>query len=143
DAGLLWKSCEEDLQSQLTEVAWHTCFHSALPVGIEGDEFVLSVPSAVFKERIENRYEGLVNGCLADAGAPHLRLRVEVRPDGSDPQQDPVPAVSVEPEAETHRPATPPAPAPRPVSEPAERVLIRSEERRAGNEWRSEVVADR
>jgi chromosomal replication initiator protein len=118
DAALLWKACADDLQAQVSDAVWLTCFHSAVPIGIDGDEFVLAVPSTVFKERIETRYQGLVNGALSDAGAPQLNLRVEVRSSES-PSLDE--AVLVEPPPPAPLGGTPPA---RRTPSTEERVLI-------------------
>ena len=78
DAELLWKACAEVLRSQVSDAVWLTCFHAATPLSSDGTTFVLGVPSNMFKDRIENRYLGLVEGALADIGAPNRTLRIEV-----------------------------------------------------------------
>lgn len=101
DAELLWRASADSLRAQVSEAVWLTCFHSADAVSWDGSELVLAVPSAMFKDRIEQRYLSLVLGALADAGAPGATLRVEVRPGTAPAPEEPaVPTEADAPAAE-------------------------------------------
>lgn len=80
DAGVLWTACAEMLQRQVSEPVWLTLFKFAEPIGLDGDELLLALPNAMARERIESRYRSVVEGALADIGAPHIRLRLVVAP---------------------------------------------------------------
>ncbi|MCC5951490.1 MAG: chromosomal replication initiator protein DnaA [Acidimicrobiia bacterium] len=79
DAELLWKQCADILREQVSEAVWLTSFNAVRPLRIEDGLFVLGVPSAVFKDRIESRYLTLVESTLRDASIEDLTLRIEVR----------------------------------------------------------------
>lgn len=94
DAEVLWRSCADVLRAQVSDAVWLTCFHAAVGVSADDDEFVLGVPSPVFKDRIETRYVGLLEGALADVGAEGMSVRVQVVPGASPPADDaPTPEV--------------------------------------------------
>jgi len=78
EADLLWKACSEILRAQVAEAVWLTSFNAVVPLRLEPDELVLSVPSVVFKERIESRYLTLVQSALADVGAPGITITIEI-----------------------------------------------------------------
>lgn len=80
EAGLLWKACAEILRAQVSDAVWLTCFDAAVPVRLDDGQFVLAVPSSMFKDRIESRYLTLVQSAMADAGAPGRVLDVLVDP---------------------------------------------------------------
>jgi chromosomal replication initiator protein len=84
-ASEMWTACAEVLREQVSEAVWLTTFNAAEPISLNELELVVAVPSSVVKDRIEGRYLTLVRSALADAGAPDLDLRIEVRTD--EPQQ--------------------------------------------------------
>jgi chromosomal replication initiator protein len=92
DAEILWKSCAELLREQVSEAVWLTSFNGVEPISLADDLLVLAVPSSVVKERIEARYLTVVKGALADAGAPDVDLRLDIRTAEDDYLADPTPA---------------------------------------------------
>jgi len=75
---LLWTACANVLREQVSEAVWLSSFAEATPVGRDGETLVLAVPSSWVKERIEGRYLGMVRAALADVGAGHVGIRVEI-----------------------------------------------------------------
>lgn len=82
EAELLWKACAETLRDKVTDPVWLTSFNAAIPVALTDQKFVLSVPSSVFRDRIESRYLGLLSEALAEAGVHNLEVVIEVQPRG-------------------------------------------------------------
>jgi chromosomal replication initiator protein len=82
EAELLWKACAETLRDKVTDPVWLTSFNAAIPVSLTDQTFVLSVPSSVFRDRIESRYRGLLIEALAEAGVNDLEVVIEVQPRG-------------------------------------------------------------
>jgi len=82
EAELLWKACAETLRDKVTDPVWLTSFNAAIPVSLTDQTFVLSVPSSVFRDRIESRYRGLLIEALAEAGVHNLEVVIEVQPRG-------------------------------------------------------------
>jgi chromosomal replication initiator protein len=79
----LWSACADLLRVQVSEPVWHLAFEGARPVELDDQHLTLSVPSPMAKERIEGRYLGLVRDAMAEVGAGHLELVLEIEP--SDP----------------------------------------------------------
>lgn len=90
EAETLWRRCSAALQTQISEGVWATWFSSARAVELESDVLALAVPSKITKERIESRYLGLVLDALTDVGAPDVELRLDIRPDLTGDEIDPL-----------------------------------------------------
>jgi chromosomal replication initiator protein len=91
EAEVLWTACAETLRSTLSDAVWLTSFNAAVPVSLQDNRFVLAVPSAVFRDRIESRYLGVLQDALAAAGVKDLDVVIEVRSmtsDGDRPEGD-------------------------------------------------------
>jgi chromosomal replication initiator protein len=80
-ADQLWTACAAALREQVSEAVWLTTFSVVTPVGLVDDTLRISVPSSVVKERIENRYQALVDGALSDIDEPEVRLDIIVQTD--------------------------------------------------------------
>jgi chromosomal replication initiator protein len=96
DPGTVWESCAATIRAEVSDAVWQSTFNNAQPVGVVDETLVLSVPNAIVKERVEGRYLSLVRDALSTAGAAHLDLVIDVRPEFSTHEED-VPAL-VEPE---------------------------------------------
>jgi chromosomal replication initiator protein len=129
----LWTSCTQNLRSQVTEATWQPWFSGIRASNFDGAVLSLSVPSAVVRSRLEERYLPLIEGSASDAAghpvevrlhveAQHNRSAVPDEPDVPTPQIDPTtrppiidPASSnaplaapVDPNPDTGGSATPP-----------------------------------
>ncbi len=101
DANDLWEQCADAIRSLVSDVVYQMTFSAVEVVGIEDDEFVLSVPSALTKGRMEDKYGEVLREVFAEATNEQLRPRVEVRqaaePDDDLLQQPPIDPVVVIP----------------------------------------------
>jgi chromosomal replication initiator protein len=104
DPTTVWKSCASTIRSEVSDAVWQSTFNNATPVGVVDDTLVLSVPNAIVKERVEGRYLSLVRDALSTAGAAHLDLVIDVRPEFGIADAD-VPEL-VEPEVDAEQPPT-------------------------------------
>ncbi|HBL08258.1 MAG TPA: hypothetical protein DDZ64_04055, partial [Acidimicrobiaceae bacterium] len=81
DATELWGACTAAIRAEVSEVVWQMTFMSTRAVSLEDDTLVVAVPSTVVKQRIEGRYQELVNATVAEAGDDRLDLVIVVRSD--------------------------------------------------------------
>ncbi len=79
DAGEVWKTCSELLQVQVSEATWRAWFASLEAEVLEDECLALSAPSSLVRERIEDRYLGLIQGVLEDELRRPLRVKLLVR----------------------------------------------------------------
>jgi chromosomal replication initiator protein len=80
----LWAAVSRLLRERFPEGTWNTLFGSARPVGGDDRFLVLAVPSAVVKDRIENRHLSAIEDACAEVGYPR-RVVLEVHTEnGSD-----------------------------------------------------------
>ena len=73
----LWAAVSQLLRDRFPEGAWNTLFGSVRPVGGDDRFLVLAVPSAVVKDRIENRHLSAIEDACAVIGEPR-RVVLEV-----------------------------------------------------------------
>jgi chromosomal replication initiator protein len=74
----IWHRCAELLRAQLADATWNTWFLGVRPVAADGGVLVLSVPSALARERIRSSYGGLVLDALRDTTGENLTLELVV-----------------------------------------------------------------
>ena len=83
----LWATCSALLRSRLPDGTWNSLFGSARAVGGDDRCLVLSVPSAVVKDRIESRHLALLQDVCTEAGGPR-RVVLEVNTDAGSSEPD-------------------------------------------------------
>jgi chromosomal replication initiator protein len=76
EASSVWDAACAVLRDQITETVWGSTFQELTAAGLDGNVLTLSVPSQVLRQRIEQRYLGLIEAVLSDAG--HDGLSVEL-----------------------------------------------------------------
>jgi chromosomal replication initiator protein len=113
EAETLWNRCSAALQTQISEGVWATWFSSARAIELDEDVLGLAVPSKITKDRIESRYLGLLLDALTDVGAPDVEIRLDIRPDLTGEEIDPLD----DGPTEGARPSPEPAPRPDPLDE--------------------------
>ena len=79
----LWSTCAGVLRSRLPEGTWNTLFASARAVGGDDHFLVLSVPSAVVKDRIETRHLALLEDVCNEVGGHRRRVVLQVDTDAA------------------------------------------------------------
>jgi chromosomal replication initiator protein len=96
DAVQLWTACADSIRAQVSDVVWQTTFAGALPITIDLDTLVVSVPNLVVKERIEGRYLSLVRDALTESGGSAGDLKIVVQADEPAPiDLDPEPVIDL------------------------------------------------
>ncbi len=80
----LWATSSALLRARLPEGTWNTLFVSARAVGGDDDYLVLSVPSAVVKDRIVTRHLPVLEEACAEVGGHPMQILFEVHTDAGD-----------------------------------------------------------
>lgn len=78
DATTVWGSAAAVLSEQVTETVWNSTFLELTATDITDDVLTLSVPSQLLRQRIEQRYLGLIEAVLSDEGHGSLTVVFEV-----------------------------------------------------------------
>jgi chromosomal replication initiator protein len=79
DAIELWTQCAGHVRGQVTDATWRPWFAAIEAVSFDGSTLVLSVPSSVVRDRLEERYLGLLEGSAGDAAGHPVRVTVHMR----------------------------------------------------------------
>lgn len=74
----LWADCISRLRLELPDSTWHTWLATARPRDLADHKLVLTVPSTLFKERIESRFLERLNTVLSEVAGEHHEVVVEV-----------------------------------------------------------------
>ena len=117
EASDLWSTCADQLRKQVTDGTWQPWFAEIRCEGYDGARLVISAPSTVVRDRLEERYLGLIEGSAADAAGRPVAVEIVVRPSDDGPSPEPAEAQPVAPAAvpsSFHIPPARPAP-PRPT----------------------------
>ncbi|HET9689508.1 MAG TPA: chromosomal replication initiator protein DnaA [Acidimicrobiales bacterium] len=80
EAAALWTVCAEALQHQVSEAAWQTWFAGLRPEQVADDHLVVSAPSVLVRDRIEERFKGLIESVLGERGGTTCKVRIDIRP---------------------------------------------------------------
>ena len=83
DAEQLWDGCAGAIQSQVSDAVWHTWFSGVHPVGLLNGTFVLKVPNALVRERLETRFAGVVRAAVLDVCGTEFPIRFDVTADAT------------------------------------------------------------
>jgi len=78
EAQQLWNDCSDGLRSQVSDAAWKTWFSDVRPMAVVNGTLVLSVPSAVVRDRLEGRFGVLLREALRDASGKEYPIRFDV-----------------------------------------------------------------
>ncbi len=81
DAAPLWNTCADALRVQVSDATWRTWFDGIQPISADNERLVLAVPSSLVKERLEDRYLGLVEQTVAAAVGNPVQIHIDVRTD--------------------------------------------------------------
>jgi chromosomal replication initiator protein len=102
-AAELWTTCGDLLRAEVSEATWRTWLEAVEPVARDGESLVLSAPSSLVRDRLEERYLPLLEKVVAQVAGGDLAVRIVVRPtpDGvvlavNEPQE-PLPVVGQQP----------------------------------------------
>ena len=89
-AGELWTTCSDLLRTEMSEAIWRTWLDAVQPVETDDRSLVLSAPSSLVRDRLEERYVPLLEKVVAQVAGSDLRVRIIVRPapEGADQTVD-------------------------------------------------------
>ncbi len=80
EAGELWTRCADLLREEVTDAIWLTWMAALEPVGVDGRTLVVSAPSSLVRDRLEERHSGVLEKVVAQAAGATAELRIVVRP---------------------------------------------------------------
>ena len=101
-----WGACATSLRESVSDVVWQMWLSKLDPVEISGDNLVLSVSNTVVRNRINDRFLGLIRDTVTEVVGRPLSIGLIVDEDAEDRFIDPTPA----PVARVAAPAAPAAP---------------------------------
>jgi len=76
----LWKRCGDTLREQVSDATWRTWLQALSPEAFDGDLLVLSAPSSLVRERVENRFLGLISAAATEVASREVKVRLDVGP---------------------------------------------------------------
>ncbi len=88
DGSEVWQRTAAVLAEQVSDTVWSSTFQDVHGGDLADDVLTLSVPSQLVRQRIEQRYESLMEAALNDAGYPGVRLVIEVDIDDVRPEPE-------------------------------------------------------
>jgi len=80
DKNDLWKRCGDTLREQVSDATWRTWLQGLSPEAYDGDLLVLSAPSSLVRERVENRFLGLIAAAATEVASQQVKVRLDVGP---------------------------------------------------------------
>jgi chromosomal replication initiator protein len=96
--GELWTTCSDLLRDEVSESIWRTWLDAVEPVEADDRSLVLSAPSSLVRDRLEERYIPMLEKVVAQVAGGDLRVRIVVRPTPSGVEHAALPA-AVQPPA--------------------------------------------
>ena len=101
EAGELWTRCSDLLRGEVTDAIWLTWMAALEPVGLDGQTLVVSAPSSLVRDRLEERHFRVLEKVVAEAVGTTAEIRIVVRPApegaGTSPAPDGSPVSAVAP----------------------------------------------
>jgi chromosomal replication initiator protein len=80
DMNDLWTRCGVTLREQLSDATWRTWLQALSPEAYDGDLLVLSAPSSIIRERVENRFLELIAAVATDVASHEVKVRLDLGP---------------------------------------------------------------
>jgi chromosomal replication initiator protein len=80
DMNDLWKRCGDTLREQVSDATWRTWLQALSPETFDGDLLVLSAPSSLVRERVENRFLGLITEAASEVASRPVKVQLDVSP---------------------------------------------------------------
>jgi chromosomal replication initiator protein len=97
EAGSLWATTSDHLKGQVADGMWRLWFAEIRPESYEGGVLKLSVPSSVVRDRLAERFLGLIEGAATDAAEHSVSVELIARPAEREEEVPPPPAPEVPP----------------------------------------------
>ncbi|HTZ08110.1 MAG TPA: chromosomal replication initiator protein DnaA [Acidimicrobiales bacterium] len=74
----LWKRCGDTVREQVSDATWRTWLAGLDFQGFDGGLLVLTAPNSLVRERVENRFLGLISGAASEVASCKVKVRVDV-----------------------------------------------------------------
>ena len=78
DTNDLWKRCADALREQVSDATWRTWLTGLVPQAFDGNLLVLTAPNTLVRDRIENRFLGLIAAAVSDVASQQVTVRLDV-----------------------------------------------------------------
>ncbi len=75
----LWKTCSDDIKSQVSDATWNMWLANADLEDVSGDMITISVPSKINLERVEKVYKGIIEESFLKVLNHPVTLKVKLR----------------------------------------------------------------
>src|SRR5690606_37213456 len=79
EAADLWTTCKTALQGQVSDAVWQSTFQDITALSADDGILRLAVPNGLVRERVESRYQHLVESIVADATGQQMTIEVVVQ----------------------------------------------------------------
>lgn len=106
DAEQVWALCAEALRGMVTDAAWRMWFAHIEPSWADEHRLVLSVPSALAKERLQGNHHTLVTDAVSELAGHPVAVDFVVRSPSGGTEDDLEPDMSVDDDAVGQLPAS-------------------------------------
>jgi chromosomal replication initiator protein len=80
EAAELWITSSGLLRDEVSEAVWRTWFDGLEPLSFEGNDLVLSAPSSLVRDRLDERYVSLIEKSATQVAEAEVKVRIVVRP---------------------------------------------------------------
>jgi len=80
DAEILWNASAEILAEQVSQAVWASTFKEVRGLYLDENCLTISVPNSLIRDRIDQRYRGLVAATVSDVHQDSLALEIRVDP---------------------------------------------------------------
>ena len=75
----LWKACQEQLRLQVSEATWGAWMAALEAEHLDDSELIVSAPSSLVRDRVEERYRGMLEAALSDITSRPMSVKLQVR----------------------------------------------------------------
>jgi len=89
----LWTRCALSLRESVSDTVWNMFLSQITPVEISGENLVVSVPNAVVKRKVTDRFAGLIQDAISAETGKRLELTLIVVPTTDD--ESPTPGLEI------------------------------------------------
>jgi chromosomal replication initiator protein len=76
----LWTTCSRLLKDEVSEAVWRTWFDGLEPLSLDEESLILTAPSSLVRDRLEDRYVSLIERAASAAAGADVKVRLAVRP---------------------------------------------------------------
>ena len=80
EAGDLWTTCKASLQEQVSDAVWQSTFQDITALSADDGTLRLTAPNAMVKDRVETRYQHLVESIVTDISGAEMTIEILVQP---------------------------------------------------------------